>query len=142
MVIPLHTQTLEQLSEQTVVWCATVRPDGSPHLTPVWFVFVEDVWWIGAAKSSSKVRNLRRDDHVTLALGDGVDPVVAEGRASIIESTFPDEVVALFAEKYRGWDVRSTEPDGPRVLLVVTVERWLFTGAGTPTKPRGSSGSD
>lgn len=135
-MIPLSTETLEQLGKQTVVWCATVRPDGSPHLTPVWFVFVKNVWWIGAARSAAKVRNIRRDDQVTLALGDGVDPVVAEGRASIIESTFPDDVVALFAEKYDGWDVRSTKPDGPRVLLVVTVERWLFTGTGAPTNRR------
>lgn len=137
VMIALPTETLRQLRERTVVWCATVRPDGSPHLTPVWFVFVDEIWWIGTSSSSVKAHNLRLDDRVTLALGDGVDPVVAEGRANIVESSFPEQVVASFAEKYPGWDIRSTEPDGPRVLVAVVVERWLFPGTGTPL-PRSS----
>ena len=29
------------LEEEAVVWLSTVRPDGTPHIVPVWF------WWDG-----------------------------------------------------------------------------------------------
>jgi PPOX class probable F420-dependent enzyme len=57
------------LEQEPVVWLSTVRPDGSPHLVPVWF------WWDGEAlvvrskPDAVKVRNLRADPHTMLALG-------------------------------------------------------------------------
>ena len=38
-------------------------------------------------------------------------------------------LVALFAEKYDGWDATDETQDGPRVLLEVPVDRWLLAGA-------------
>ena len=38
-------------------------------------------------------------------------------------------IVAAFAEKYGGWDIRQpVTPDGDRVLLEVPVRRWLLAG--------------
>ncbi len=38
------------------IWLATVRPDGRPHLTPIWFVFHDAKFWVctGAEISVSK----------------------------------------------------------------------------------------
>lgn len=119
-----------RLQTEPVVWCATLRPDGSAHLTPVWFVHDDRSWWIGTARRSVKVRNVSCDDRVSLALPDGGAPVVAEGRARIVWSDFPAAVTAAFADKYDGWDVAASVPDGPRVLLEIVTERWLMTGAG------------
>lgn len=59
-----------RLEEEKVVWCATVRRDGSPHLTPVWFVFDDGTWWIATARRNVKVANIERQDQVSLALPD------------------------------------------------------------------------
>jgi hypothetical protein len=37
-------------------------------------------------------------------------------------------VTTAFAATYDGWDITSEKPDGPRVLLEVATDRWLFAG--------------
>ncbi|MEU1785159.1 pyridoxamine 5'-phosphate oxidase family protein [Streptomyces sparsogenes] len=91
-----------RLAEEKNVWLCTVRPDGSAHVTPVWFVYQSSRWWIGSDYSSVKVRNVLKEPRVSLALEDGRFPVVAEGDASLIRGGFPHEVVTAFEQKY-GW---------------------------------------
>lgn len=118
-----------RLRTERILWCCTLRPDGSPHLTPVWFAHVEGTFWIGTAARSVKVRNVRADPRVSLALPDGDAPVVAEGDAVVRTSGYPDAVVAALAAKYDGWDVRDPLGDGsPGALLEVRVRRWLMAG--------------
>ncbi|MFD7920999.1 pyridoxamine 5'-phosphate oxidase family protein [Streptomyces sp. NPDC059740] len=117
-----------RLAREENVWLCTVRPDGSAHVTPVWFVHQGSTWWIGADHTSVKVRNIQKEPRVSLALEDGRSPVVAEGDATVIRGGFPREVVAAFERKY-GWDVSApTRPGGERVLLEVRVRRWLLAG--------------
>jgi F420H(2)-dependent biliverdin reductase len=118
-----------RLAAEKNVWLCTVRPDGSAHVTPVWFVYETSRWWIGADHGSVKVRNVQAEPRVSLALEDGRFPVVAEGDVALIRDRFPPEVVTAFEEKY-GWDVSApTRPGGTRVLLEVRVRRWLLAGA-------------
>ena len=35
-------RVLPMLAEERVVWLSTVRPDGTPHLVPTWFVWNGD----------------------------------------------------------------------------------------------------
>ncbi|HLE28937.1 MAG TPA: pyridoxamine 5'-phosphate oxidase family protein, partial [Anaerolineales bacterium] len=53
------------------VWVATVRPDGRPHLVPVWFVMDGGRWYICTAPDSVKARNLQTNSRIALALEDG-----------------------------------------------------------------------
>ncbi|MEV6108746.1 pyridoxamine 5'-phosphate oxidase family protein [Streptomyces sp. NPDC051940] len=117
-----------RLAEERNVWLCTVRPDGSAHVTPVWFVYEGSTWWIGTDDFSVKVANVRAEPRVSLALEDGRSPVVAEGEVTIHGDRFPPGVVAAFAAKY-GWDVTApTRPGTGRVLLEVPVRRWLLAG--------------
>ncbi|MDX3643676.1 pyridoxamine 5'-phosphate oxidase family protein [Streptomyces sp. MB09-02B] len=142
----------DRLAVERNVWLCTVRPDGSPHVTPVWFVFLRGSWWIGADRGSVKVRNIERRARVSLALEDGRCPVVAEGTATVHHGPFPPDeeddrgdtdetddrgdtdvadiagVTEAFATKY-GWDVTAPHRQGDtRVLLEVPVRRWLLAG--------------
>ncbi|MFH8409042.1 pyridoxamine 5'-phosphate oxidase family protein [Streptomyces sp. NPDC018019] len=131
-----------RLATERIAWLCTLRPDGSPHVTPVWFVFVRGTWWIGADGASVKARNAGKDPRVSLALEGGEAPVVAEGRARVwhapmeggtpsaagSEPPFPPDVVAAFLAKY-DWDVTVPErPGADRVLFEVPVGRWLLAG--------------
>jgi F420H(2)-dependent biliverdin reductase len=118
-----------RLAEEPNVWLCTLRRDGSPHLTPVWFVYASATFWIGCESRSVKARNVRADSRVSLALEGGDTPVVAEGAAQVHRGGFPGAVVEAFARKYDGWDVsRQVGPDSERVLLEIPVRRWLLAG--------------
>ncbi|KDN18191.1 pyridoxamine 5'-phosphate oxidase family protein [Amycolatopsis rifamycinica] len=119
----------DRLAKDRNLWLCTLRGDGSPHVTPVWFVHLDDTFWIGSGERNVKVRNVLNDPRVSLALEDGDHPIVAEGRARIHRGRLPHHVLAALAAKYDGWDA-GTEiaPFGPRVLLEVPVSRWLLKG--------------
>ncbi|TDB76621.1 nitroreductase/quinone reductase family protein [Micromonospora sp. KC723] len=119
-----------RLQRERNVWLCTVRRDGSPHVTPVWFVHHGRTWWIGCDGRSVKVRNVLANPRVSLALEDGTAPVVAEGLARVHRGDFPEAVVRAFAAKYQGWEVAATtRPDDTRVLLEIPVRRWLLAGS-------------
>ncbi|WP_217213880.1 PPOX class F420-dependent oxidoreductase [Streptomyces sp. AC550_RSS872] len=67
---------------------ATVRADGSPHVTPIWFVLDGHDLVFNTGKSSVKGRNLARDGRVALCVDDDRPPydfVVLRGRAVLSE---------------------------------------------------------
>ncbi|MFF4256733.1 PPOX class F420-dependent oxidoreductase [Streptomyces sp. NPDC001663] len=67
---------------------STVRADGSPHVTPIWFVLDGDDVVFNTAKTSVKGRNLTRDGRAALCVDDDRPPfdfVVLQGRARISE---------------------------------------------------------
>ena len=111
------------------MWLAVVRGDGSPHLTPVWFLYDEGTWWISTAAANRKVAHLGANDRVSLALPDAQRPLVAQGVATIHTGPAPAWVIAAFAQKYRGWDITDEDRDGPRVLVEVCTTRWLMSGS-------------
>ncbi|MEV0277068.1 pyridoxamine 5'-phosphate oxidase family protein [Streptomyces sp. NPDC050610] len=128
LVSPLGSAVRARLAREKNVWLCTVRPDGSAHVTPVWFVFERARWWIGTDSGSVKIANIESEPRVSLALEDGRYPVVAEGDAALHRDGFPADIVAAFAAKYE-WDVTAPEkPGSDRVLLEVPVRRWLLAG--------------
>jgi PPOX class probable F420-dependent enzyme len=67
---------------------SSVRADGSPHVTPVWFVLDGDDVVFNTAKTSVKGRNLARDGRAALCVDADRPPydfVVLQGRAHISE---------------------------------------------------------
>jgi PPOX class probable F420-dependent enzyme len=94
------------LVEEPIVWLSTVRADGAPHLVPIWF------WWDGEAllvfskPEAVKVRNLRADPRVMLALGDpdeDFDVGLLRGRAEILHEptskVLPEGHIAKYADR-------------------------------------------
>ena len=104
-----------------------MRPDGRPHLAPVWFVYVDDRLWIGTGRGSVRVANLTSNPMACVSLEDGDHPIVAEGIVDIHLSERPPSVVAAFNQKY-GWDltIDVDEDVGEVVLLELRPTKWLF----------------
>jgi hypothetical protein len=120
---------LARLENERNAWLCTLRADGSPHVTPIWFIHLGGTWWIGSSVRNRKVVHMTADPRVSLALEDGDAPLVAEGHAVVHHDGFPSDIVAAFATKYDGWDVTEVWPTGgPRVLIEVTTARWLLAG--------------
>jgi hypothetical protein len=115
---------MRSIVDERNVWLATVRPDGRPHLAPVWFVLVDGHVWVGTGAGSVKVRNLRANPRATIALEDTVEPFAAELLTEVVDPPFPPAVVEAFATKY-GWDINVEVDDdlGELVLLDLTPQR-------------------
>lgn len=119
----------ERLRRDRNAWLCTLRADGSPHVTPVWFVFRDETFWVSSGERNVKVRNVARDPRVSVVLENGDAPVVAEGQARLHRGAPRADVLAAIAAKYDGWDAAAVvEPFGARVLLEVPVRRWLLSG--------------
>ncbi len=131
----LGAVSVERLLESRNLWFATTRPDGRPHLAPVWFVYVDDRIWIGTGLGSVRVRNLRSNRAASACLEDGDAPVAAEGTVLIHELERPAPVVAAFGAKYQ-WDITvDVDADvGEVVVLELRPHRWLY-GSDLPTVP-------
>ncbi len=126
-MVELDGSVVARLGGERVGWLSTLRPDGSPHLTPVWFVYLLGSLWVGTSANTVKVRNVSGDPRVSFALQDGNAPVVAEGTVAVLRSRSPAEVVGALLSKY-GWEFGAVAQGPAPVLLRITVGRWLMTG--------------
>lgn len=95
-----------RLRTDRVVWLTTVRGDGQPQSTPVWFVWEEDRGTIllFSIPTSPKLANVRANPHVSLHFNDigGSDVVTIEGVAEITDDAPPPDRLPAYLEKYRG----------------------------------------
>jgi PPOX class probable F420-dependent enzyme len=102
----LNAHIEQRLRTDSVVWLITVRTDGRPHVVPVSFFWDGETFLICSKPNAQKVRNLRHNHHVLLALDGtgtwGDDVVVAEGTAELLDETSLNLSKANpdFAEKY------------------------------------------
>ena len=48
----------EQLAAARIVWLSSVRPDGSSHTVPVWFVHDVSGSWAASSPSRHKIANM------------------------------------------------------------------------------------
>ena len=74
----------EHLVASRDYWVTSVRPDGSPHVMPVWGAWVDDALWFSTGGQSRKARNLDADPRCAIATEDGTEPVVIEGRVEVV----------------------------------------------------------
>lgn len=87
---------------------ATVRTDGRPHLTPIWFDLDGEMVVFTTWHESVKAANLRREPRVSLCVDDEAPPfayVLIEGEAAI--SADPAELrrwATRIAGRYMGAD--------------------------------------
>ena len=61
------------IDDQKVVTCATIGPNGRPHLMPLWYVVDDGELRGWTYAKSQKTKNLERDPHATLQIEDGVE---------------------------------------------------------------------
>lgn len=115
--------TADRLEREQIIWLATVRPAGRPHLVPLWFVWAGGSIYLCVTGSSVKVRNIAANPAVSLALESGSVPVVIEGHAALLARPWPDEAVLGFQRKYDWTLITDAEYD---TLVAVTPQRWLM----------------
>jgi nitroimidazol reductase NimA-like FMN-containing flavoprotein (pyridoxamine 5'-phosphate oxidase superfamily) len=111
-----------RLRDEQNIWFATVRPDGRPHLTPIWFVYVDGRFYVCTSSKAVKARNVRANARASVALESGSQPVIVEGDARVLSRPYPATVAAEFERKF-DWDLDS-EPEYDALIEVIPT-RWL-----------------
>jgi pyridoxine/pyridoxamine 5'-phosphate oxidase len=75
------TEARDRFAEANRYWLATVRPDGRPHIMPVFGVWVGDALYFTAARTSRKAKNLALNARCVVAADVPTLDVVVEGEA-------------------------------------------------------------
>jgi PPOX class probable F420-dependent enzyme len=92
----------ERLGRDSIAWLSTTRPDGRPHVVPVWFTWDGEAITVVSKPNAQKVRNLRENPNVMIALGepdDDFDVELVEGVAELVPDAC-DPCKGQIASKY------------------------------------------
>ncbi len=111
---------------------ATLNPDGSPQVTPVWLDVQDELILVNSAQGRKKDRNLRRDPRVALSVTDPENPyryLEVRGRVVEITKKGADEHINQQAKKYLGVDKYPyRQPGEVRVLYKIQPEHFSSMG--------------
>jgi PPOX class probable F420-dependent enzyme len=106
---------------------ATIRPDGTPHVTPVWVDYDGERVLFNTATGRAKWHHMQRDPRVTIEVYSQDDPynyVTVTGTAELEESDAANDHIDKLSEKYTGNPTfQSHRPGERRVIVRVTPER-------------------
>ncbi len=100
---PTDAHIDERLRSDTVIWLNSVRPDGRPHSVIVWFLWNGTDVLICSRPKNQKVRNIRQNPNVVLALDNsknGGDVITIEGKAELLDQKSEQMMNADYIQKY------------------------------------------
>ncbi len=83
----------ERLEREPVIWLSTIRPDGRPHVVPVWFTWDGETITFFSKPHAQKVRNVQANPNVMIALGvadETMDVELIEGEAEVVDEPAAD----------------------------------------------------
>jgi PPOX class probable F420-dependent enzyme len=111
---------------------ATVMPDGTPQVTPVWFDYAGGKLRVNTAKGRVKARNLKPGAAVALAIMDPDNPyryVQIRGRVASATEDGADAHIDQLAKKYLGKDTYPFRQPG-EVRIMYEIEPISVSGMG------------
>ena len=111
---------------------ATLMPDGSPQVTPVWCDFDGTNVRVNSAKGRVKDKNMRRDKKVALSVQDPENPyryLAMRGEVVEITEEGADAHIDSLAKKYLGKDKYPfRQPGEVRVIYKIRPEKVHISG--------------
>jgi PPOX class probable F420-dependent enzyme len=103
--VNLPDPLLDLLRQPSPCFVATLMPDGSPQLTQTWVDTDGKNVVVNSVEGHQKVRNLRRDPRVAVAISDPRQPsryYTIRGRAMNLTHEGGTEHIEALAQKYTG----------------------------------------
>ena len=86
---------------------ATIMPDGTPQVTPVWFDYTGGKIRVNSARGRVKTRNMQEGAHVALSILDPDNPyryIQIRGRVGHVTEQGADAHIDSLSKKYLGKD--------------------------------------
>ena len=123
---------VDLLQKKAFLQLATLMPDGSPQVSPVWFEYDGTDILINSAKGRVKDNNMRRDARVGMDIVDPDNPyrhISIRGRVGEITERGADEHIDKLTKKYTGQDKYPYRGPGEvRVIYKIRPERTYVMG--------------
>lgn len=111
---------------------ATLMPDGSPQVTPVWIDHDGDTIVMNTVVGRLKHKNLERDQRVAISVVDEQNPYVAlavRGKVKSMRTEGGDEHINALAKRYLDADEYPfATPEEVRVIVEIEPEKVSFNG--------------
>ncbi len=121
----LSEKALAIIEGRNFAHLATLLPDGSPHVTPVWIDREGDILLVNTAEGRVKHRNIQREPRVAISVYDQENPydkVLIRGRVIEVTEEGAEEHIDELARKYTGRDFQRV-PGQKRVIIKIQPER-------------------
>ena len=119
------------LSKKAFIHLATLMPDGSPQVSPVWVEMDGDHIVVNSAEGRMKDRNIKRDPRVALSVTDPENPykrLEVRGRVVEITTEGADAGIDRLAKKYMDKDTYPGRSDS-EVRVIYRIEPERVTGS-------------
>ncbi len=128
---PIPAEFLDLFEKKAFAHLATVMPDGSPQVSPVWVMREGEHVIVNSARGRQKDRNMRRNAEVALSVQDPENPyryLLIRGRVTEVTEDGADGVIDALAKKYLGADKYPYRRPG-EVRVTYTIEPEHVTGS-------------
>lgn len=106
MAAKLTDEQIKLLKEPQFAQLATLMPDGSPHVSPVWVDTDGEYVLVNTEEQRVKVRNMEQDPRVAISVYDPAEPytrvVNVRGRVVEITKEGATDHINDLAEQYMG----------------------------------------
>lgn len=127
MGIRLTPNAIRLIDGKNFASLATTKPDGSPHVTPMWVDRDGDIILMNTAEGRVKLRNIARDPRVGISIIDHANPydrIVISGRVIAQVTEGADAHIDKLAKKYTGANrYQKSSPDEKRIILKIEPTR-------------------
>ncbi len=127
----LNEQQARYFTEPNIGSFATIRSDGSPHVTPVWVDWDGEHVLVNTAVGRAKEKHLRRDPRASIQIFDPQNPyeyIEVSGTVELTQDGALDHANTL-AKKYFGQDEYPLPAGEQRLLVKIRPERVQGSGA-------------
>ena len=129
---PIPAQFTDLLERPLFGHLGTVKPDGTPQVTPIWYVYDGELLYLSTATNRAKYAYMRDNPNVALSVNDPDQPYRYLEVRGVVERMEPDEDGRQFDElaaRY-GLPLKAAELDDlpQRVRVVIRPVHCTFQG--------------
>lgn len=99
--MPLNKQEIESLlQKEEIIFIATTKADGSPHIAPIWFVYHKGKIWFETDKDTVKFKNIQKLNKIAFCFG-GRETYIIEGSVKwFTEKELDFPIRQMYWDKY------------------------------------------
>ncbi len=125
MAEKIPQEFLDLFKKRAYAHLATVMPDGSPHVSPVWVDYDGQSLIVNTARGRVKDRNMQREARVAISMQDPDNPyrwLHVRGKVIEITEKGADESIDNLSIKYTGEKYKWRQSGQVRVIYRIAPE--------------------
>ncbi len=122
---PIPKKYLDLFTKKSFAHVATIMPDGSPQVTPVWIDYDGAHVVVNSARGRVKDRNMQPGAPVAIEIMDPDDPyryIQVRGRVAEVTTDGAEAHINTLSHRYRGKDY-DYKPGEVRVIYKIAPEK-------------------